>query len=716
MTRFRLHLPLCLIVLIVAPLQGGQEDADVRLEAATHRELVTGDLRGAIDEYQQIAAMRAVPRPVAATALLQMGRAYEKLGAPEAGAIYARVIRDFADQRPIVDQARTRAAALSQVAAGPLAPSKRLLVNHAGANYGKPTRDGKSYLRYNSDQRAFELLDFATGRVRRLTTSGPSLSDGAVNTAHLSNDGRRIAATVHVYTPGTEAQDPRPVDRAELRVFDVGGRGPGRILTLWPWDQLIRFSARTFAWSPRNDRIWLKVMFRDTSAQIVGVDLTGTKQVLKTIPWHDHSQPPSLSRDGRFITYHDSFDRSAPPDIVILATDGSGEHRFEHPANDNKPIFSPDGSGIVFESNRRGARDLWFVSVAGGRPTGEPRLVWRDVGAFGQIEGFGENGALSYYFSSNDFAVYTVPIDLDPARSVIGERTQVPPVSGEMNTGAAYSPDGRELLFFRARGRRVAIRELATGREREFPLGAELGLYATADWCPGGARVVVTGSSAGVGNMAYTVDLADATVRRLPLADPVAVACTGAQEVVYLRNIAPQTQSVLRRRLDTGEESTLFTTKGIAATNFARSPDSSRVAFVIVEPTSSRVVTLPTAGGSVSIDLMKAGAPIDGQVALLRNVAWLADGRRLLVVRFDEEFAGAKGQTQRPLRLWEVPVDGGTARPIGVLPVSKIDGYFAGIFSLTAHPGGRQIAFQSHEGYLEQTWAIDNLAQVIRAR
>jgi hypothetical protein len=31
------------------------------------------------------------------------------------------------------------------------------------------------------------------------------------------------------------------------------------------------------------------------------------------------------------------------------------------------------------------------------------------------------------------------------------------------------------------------------------------------------------------------------------------------------------------------------------------------------------------------------------------------------------------------------------------------------------HPDGKLIAFQSHEGFVEQTWAIDNLAQFIKA-
>jgi hypothetical protein len=31
------------------------------------------------------------------------------------------------------------------------------------------------------------------------------------------------------------------------------------------------------------------------------------------------------------------------------------------------------------------------------------------------------------------------------------------------------------------------------------------------------------------------------------------------------------------------------------------------------------------------------------------------------------------------------------------------------------HPDGKQLAFQSHEGTVQQTWAIDNLFQFIKA-
>src|SRR5688572_18043884 len=136
------------------------------------------------------------------------------------------------------------------------------------------------------------------------------------------------------------------------------------------------------------------IMRPDRSAQIVSVDMNGKMQVLKTLTWRDITQPPSLSPDGKFFAFHDVTDRQSPPDIYILATDGSREHRIEHPSDDNKPMFLPDGSGFVFESNRRGVRDLWFQGVRDGRPTGEPRLVWRQVGPFGQLERFTDTGSL----------------------------------------------------------------------------------------------------------------------------------------------------------------------------------------------------------------------------------------------------------------------------------------------------------------------------------
>jgi hypothetical protein len=83
-----------------------------QLEAAIHREVVLGDLAGAMKEYHSILSQSDVPRPVAARALLQTGECMEKLGrGAEAYNSYRRIETEYGDQPAMVGQARTRLAA-----------------------------------------------------------------------------------------------------------------------------------------------------------------------------------------------------------------------------------------------------------------------------------------------------------------------------------------------------------------------------------------------------------------------------------------------------------------------------------------------------------------------------------------------------------------------------------------------------------------------------
>src|SRR5580700_9975519 len=95
----------------VLPLHA-QTSPAVALEAATTKELVDGDLKTAIADYQKIAADKSAPRDVRAKALLHLAGCYEKLG-QRAQSVYQQIVRDFGDQ-PAAVQARARLAALKQ--------------------------------------------------------------------------------------------------------------------------------------------------------------------------------------------------------------------------------------------------------------------------------------------------------------------------------------------------------------------------------------------------------------------------------------------------------------------------------------------------------------------------------------------------------------------------------------------------------------------------
>src|SRR5436190_22265779 len=82
--RFRLLTSLTALVLgIVIPVTARQGDSPQLLFEAGHKaEVVDGDLRGAIRQYQAALQRFGTNRTVAAEALSRMATAYEKLGDP----------------------------------------------------------------------------------------------------------------------------------------------------------------------------------------------------------------------------------------------------------------------------------------------------------------------------------------------------------------------------------------------------------------------------------------------------------------------------------------------------------------------------------------------------------------------------------------------------------------------------------------------------------
>ena len=95
----KLYVAIALSALLLGPVAAGQtkDSPEVELKAATHLELVDGDLKAAIGQYQKIISNAGSNRSIAAKALLQMGQCYEKLGQAEARQAYERVVRDFVD-------------------------------------------------------------------------------------------------------------------------------------------------------------------------------------------------------------------------------------------------------------------------------------------------------------------------------------------------------------------------------------------------------------------------------------------------------------------------------------------------------------------------------------------------------------------------------------------------------------------------------------------
>src|SRR5215831_7773085 len=127
---------------VTAALQNGNDLYQQGLARET-----AGDIKGAIQIFERIVRDTSSNRSLTAKALVQLGRWSDLLGQDQARTYYERVIRDFADQKDAVAEARTRLDVLAKVAAPDASPARRLAVDWKDwtrrVNDGSLTRDGR---------------------------------------------------------------------------------------------------------------------------------------------------------------------------------------------------------------------------------------------------------------------------------------------------------------------------------------------------------------------------------------------------------------------------------------------------------------------------------------------------------------------------------------------------------------------------------------------
>ena len=223
------RMALVLTVLVAASLTAGQtaDRVEVLLKATMHQELVDGDLEAAIEQYKGIVARPAGNRALAAKALLQMGRAYEKLGRSEASVANERVLRDYAEQAEPVGVARARLAVLDQ----PRSPAdastmvvRRVWSGRDAFGVGGVSPRGR-YLSYRTSGGGLAIHDLETGKDRPLANkdSWSRVRGTVTRDSHkLSPDGQQVAYVGHnrgsfneVRIVGLDGSEPRVLYRNE---------------------------------------------------------------------------------------------------------------------------------------------------------------------------------------------------------------------------------------------------------------------------------------------------------------------------------------------------------------------------------------------------------------------------------------------------------------------------------------------------------------------
>ena len=167
------------------------------------------------------------------------------------------------------------------------------------------------------------------------------------------------------------------------------------------------------------------------------------------------------------LSSKDSADRH----IYVLAADGSGQSQLTTTAGvSTDPVWTTDGSHVIFVADWAGSFGLWTVPVRDGKPGGPPVLVKADIG---RIDAIGVTAAGSYYYNYRyDSGSRTFVARTTGSQGALSVPDRI---TADFAGGpAAWSPDGTRVAFIRQRtsgGRAInelGIRVTATGEERIF--------------------------------------------------------------------------------------------------------------------------------------------------------------------------------------------------------------------------------------------------------
>jgi Tol biopolymer transport system component len=668
--------------------------AEVLLQEARHRALVDGDLERAIELCKKIVAEHNGNRAVAAKALLQLGRCYEKLGRAEAQKAYQRLIEEYADQPETVSQARERLSKLGYATEQkPPVISTRQVWAPALDTMGTPSPDGRylSYVNWNNKGN-LALHDFKTGENRDLTNEGTwEKPSKFCDVSIWSPDSSQIAycwidgcVGTHLRTIGLDGSPPRV-----LHCDPKSGYA-------WPraWSQDGKYIAAIFC---NNDVV--KAEEHIDKIALISVE-NGSMRILKTLG-NRRSRFMNFSPDGRYIAYDvETEENSRIGDIHLLAVDGSQENSLVvHPANDGAPFWSPDGKQIVFMSDRSGTMALWILDVDNGKPEGNPRQIKEMGSQFGPM-GLTPDGSLYYSLRKPELNVYVAELDFDACK-VSSPPTKTSLSFEGTNYGQCWSPDGKRLAYASRRNFDppvLLIRSIETGQERELSFETVRVLPSwgrTAPrWSPDGDSILATGLNKRNMPGLYLVDIE--TGKPTTVAEYEREKEGGAPRwpafskdgkcIYYIRG----DQTIVMHNLETHRERDLYRTD-LNIYRLSMSPDGKKLAFFEAdEPIRPNVVkTMPTLGGKPSeLYTLKEGNRFSWGVGL----SWTPDGDHIIV--------GAPDAPDKPDQLWIIPTDGGEHRKLDLK---------ARVSHFSLHPDGRRIAFTKYEpGGGEEVWVMEN--------
>lgn len=159
---------------------------------------------------------------------------------------------------------------------------------------------------------------------------------------------------------------------------------------------------------------------------------------LTSDPGEDRS--PSWSPDGSRILF--SSDRNGDYEIYSITGDGTGLTRItDNPGLDDSPAWGPSGTQFVFQSERNGTKGLWTAAWPGGKL----QLLLEDPSPE-LLPDWSPDGRWIAFTSERDGNPELYRVEVSSGRT---ERLTTNPYR---DLWPRHFPDGASLLFFSRRG------------------------------------------------------------------------------------------------------------------------------------------------------------------------------------------------------------------------------------------------------------------------
>jgi TolB protein len=227
-------------------------------------------------------------------------------------------------------------------------------------------------------------------------------------------------------------------------------------------------------WSPDGQKIAYTSYWKGYP-DVLEADLgTNQRRVLANFPGVNSGA--AYSPDGKSIALVLSKDGN--PELYTMNAGGGGFRRLTNTdAIESSPAWSPDGQSIAYVSNASGTPQIWLIDRSGGEPrrlTASPSRntepSWSNPPAVAEAQPL---IAVTSEVGKFQIGIYD------------GDRTVVPLVAdGTDNSDPSWAPDGRHIVFAKARNYRSRLYLLDVRTKEQIELPAIEGEASEPAWGP----------------------------------------------------------------------------------------------------------------------------------------------------------------------------------------------------------------------------------------